>query len=163
MDRKDSILISYADSIIENDKPPLQTLSHFLHQHVSQTINSLHILPFFPFSSDDGFAVIDFKEVKPELGDKDDIQAIANDYRLMSDLVVNHCSSEHRWFKNFLQNTAPGKDYFYTIDIEQIYRKSFAPELLRCFKQLKPPTAPNMFGAHLAMIKLILIFVIPNY
>ncbi len=116
---KDSILISYADSIIENDKPPLQTLSHFLHQHVSQTINSLHILPFFPYSSDDGFAVIDFKEVNPELGDWDDVQAIANDYRLMSDLVVNHCSSEHRWFKNFLQNTTPGKDYFYTIDTEQ--------------------------------------------
>ena len=79
----------------------------------------MHILPFFPYSSDDGFAVIDFKEVKPGLGDWGDIQKIANDYRLMSDLVVNHCSSEHRWFKNFLQNTAPGKDYFYTIDTEQ--------------------------------------------
>lgn len=130
---KDSILISYADSIIESDTPPLQTLSHFLRQHVSQKINSLHILPFFPYSSDDGFAVIDFEEVKPELGDWDDIQAIANDYRLMSDLVVNHCSSEHRWFKNFLQNTAPGKDYFYTIhaeqDLSQVVRPRTSPLL----------------------------------
>ena len=116
---KDSVLISYADSIIQNDRPPLQTLHYFLNSHVSQKINSLHILPFFPYSSDDGFAVIDFKSVKPELGNWDDIQAIANDYRLMSDLVVNHCSSKHRWFKDFLKNITPGKDYFYTIDADQ--------------------------------------------
>ena len=92
-DQKDIVLISYGDSIVSAGKKPLTQLHEFLAQHSQGLINSVHILPFFPYSSDDGFAVIDYSSVNEGLGDWDDITAISNDYRLMADLVVNHCSS----------------------------------------------------------------------
>ena len=89
---KDIILITYGDSIISNSQPPLKTLKTFLDKTVKNTINSTHILPFFPYSSDDGFAVIDYSSVNESLGTWQDIKAISENYHLMSDLVINHCS-----------------------------------------------------------------------
>ena len=104
---KDSILITYGNSIIDNEELPLRTLKKFFDEYIEEKINGIHILPFFPYSSDDGFSVIAFKEVNKELGDWEDIREISKTYRLMSDLVLNHCSSEHIWFKNFLKNQSP--------------------------------------------------------
>ena len=70
---RDIILISYGDSIVDPEQKPLVTLKHFIDNYTDGTINSLHILPFFPFSSDDGFSVIDFMQVNPSLGDWQDI------------------------------------------------------------------------------------------
>ena len=63
----------------------------------------MHVLPFTPYSSDDGFSVVDYFEVNPDLGDWSDIEALGEDFDLMSDLVINHCSAESEWFKNFLE------------------------------------------------------------
>ncbi|MDC0602156.1 sugar phosphorylase [Aliiglaciecola sp.] len=113
---KDVVLITYGDSIESNEVKPLESLHQFLNQHVSDTINSVHILPFFPYSSDDGFAVIDYSSVNEGLGGWEDIRAISKDYRLMSDLVINHCSSRSVWFDNFIKSKGVGKDFFYTVD-----------------------------------------------
>ena len=115
-DQRDVVLITYGDSIITDDEMPLNTLHHFLMQNCYGTINSVHILPFFPFSSDDGFAVIDYSSVNESLGDWGDIQVIANDFKLMSDLVINHCSSRGAWFQNFQRCEGPGHDYFLSVD-----------------------------------------------
>ena len=112
----DIAMITYGNSILKNDEPPLQTLKRFLDDYFSGYINSVHILPFFPFCSDDGFAVKDFFQVNPELGDWEDINAIAKDYRLMADLVINHGSSSSQWFKNFIAGHGEGHDYFYTCE-----------------------------------------------
>lgn len=112
--QQDIILITYGNSIKKDNEAPLKTLYHFLDTTVKGYINGVHILPFFPFCSDDGFAVMDYYQVNKELGDWEDIQAIANDYRLMSDLVINHGSSQSEWFKNFVKGTGYGHDYFYT-------------------------------------------------
>lgn len=114
-DEKDITLITYGDSIVEADDKPLHTLHKFLQHRVSDVISGVHILPFFPYSSDDGFAVKDFYAVNESLGNWDDIKKIAKDYDLMTDLVINHCSSESQWFQNFIYGEEPGVDYFISL------------------------------------------------
>jgi sucrose phosphorylase len=109
---RDVILISYGNSITGPDEKPLKTLHRFLKDKIGKTISCVHILPFFPSTSDDGFAVSDFNNVDPGLGSWETIEEIGRDYSLMFDLVLNHVSSEHPWFLNFCSGRVPGKDYF---------------------------------------------------
>lgn len=117
-DEADTVLISYANSISSPRQPPLQTLHAFLKQHLINEIRSVHILPFFPYSSDDGFSVIDYYQVDPKLGNWQDIGKIGQDFDLMADLVINHVSTQSQWFQNFLKGESPGKDYFIVMDPE---------------------------------------------
>ncbi len=133
-DQKDVILITYGDSVEAAGEKPLRTLHTFLSTYCSDTINSVHILPFFPYSSDDGFSVIDYSSVNESLGGWDDIEAITQDYRFMSDVVINHCSSRSAWFTNFIKGEGPGHDFFYTAlpteDLSKVVRPRTS-ELLR--------------------------------
>jgi len=130
---QDVILITYGDSIIEDDQPPLTTLKGFLDSTVKDTINSVHILPFFPYSSDDGFSVIDYSSVNESLGSWEHIQDISQRYELMSDLVINHCSSRSAWFQNFIKSKGQGHDFFFTAspddDLSQVVRPRTSPLL----------------------------------
>jgi sucrose phosphorylase len=132
-DESDIWMITYGDSIQSSDKVPLQSLSHFVHRHLSGLINGVHILPFFPYSSDDGFSVINFSQVNESLGTWQDIKAISKDFHLMGDLVVNHCSSRSLWFENYKKCTHPGKDYFITVDddfdVSKVVRPRTSPLL----------------------------------
>nr|WP_237742322.1 sugar phosphorylase [Gayadomonas joobiniege] len=131
--QEDMILITYGNSLLRDGEKPLCTLNTFLKDHLESTINSVHILPFYPYSSDDGFAVMDYSSVNPSLGDWDDIEAISKDFKLMADLVINHCSSRSIWFENFKQGKFPGKDFFFTAspddDISQVVRPRTSPLL----------------------------------
>lgn len=109
---KDCWVISYGDSLIKEGERPLHTLHNFLLSECAGVISGVHILPFYPWSSDDGFSVINYVEVNPALGDWQDISAIAQDFDLMADLVLNHCSSRSQWFENYKQRRHPGRDYF---------------------------------------------------
>ena len=111
-DESDCWLITYANSIREPNEPGLRTLKRFCDDHLSDAINGVHVLPFYPYSSDDGFAVVDYVAVDERAGNWEDVNALAKDYRLMADLVINHGSSQSRWFRNFLKRKDPGKDYF---------------------------------------------------
>lgn len=115
-DQSDVIVITYGDSIIDDQKDPLLVLKSFFDEHLKDSISTIHILPFFPYSSDDGFSVIDYANVNDALGDWNDICAISKDYKLMADLVINHCSARSRWFENFKNNISPGAGYFYEAD-----------------------------------------------
>ncbi|WP_319590224.1 alpha-amylase family glycosyl hydrolase [uncultured Draconibacterium sp.] len=132
-DEKDVVLITYGDSVKTDDEAPLQTLRAFLNEKLNEQLTVVHILPFFPYSSDDGFSVIDFREVNPELGDWRDVEDLTKDYDLMADLVVNHASSKSHWFKNFLKQHGKGKDYFITedpeTDLSQVTRPRNTPLL----------------------------------
>lgn len=110
------LLITYGDSIVDGKRAPLSVLADFLEHHLQDTITGVHILPFFPYSSDDGFAIIDYLQVNPDLGTWEDVKRIATHFNLMVDLVVNHVSSQHAWFQQFQQNQPPGCDYFITAD-----------------------------------------------
>ena len=62
---RDVVLITYGDQIQEPGKPPLQTLDETLTRLVGSFINTVHLLPFYPYSSDDGFSVVDYRAVNP--------------------------------------------------------------------------------------------------
>ncbi len=111
-DQQDVWVITYGDSVISNDTSPLKTLKKFADEHLKDVITGIHILPFFPYSSDDGFSVINYAQVNDSLGDWNDIADIGESYDLMADLVINHCSQRSQWFENFKQGKNPGKDYF---------------------------------------------------
>ena len=132
-DEKDIITITYGDSIVNDDELPLATLHGFLDNYIREISNIIHILPFFPYSSDDGFSIINYSEVNHSLGDWSDISSIGSDYSLMADLVINHCSSRSVWFDNFKQNKHPGADYFIEcdpdIDVTKVVRPRTSPLL----------------------------------
>ncbi len=117
-DQRDVLTITYGNSLMRPDQVPLETLHAFLDRYLSSVVSAVHVLPFFPYSSDDGFAVLNYLQVNDALGDWDNIEAIGKDYRLMVDLVINHGSSRSQWFENFKQGIDPGRDYFYTTDID---------------------------------------------
>jgi len=115
-DEKDIVTITYGDSIKKENELPLDTLHNFLSSHLCDVINTVHILPFYPYSSDDGFSVINYSEVNQSLGGWENISSIAKDFKLMADLVINHCSSRSLWFDNYKQGKHPGADYFIECD-----------------------------------------------
>lgn len=132
--QKDSFLITYGDSIVSDDRTPLQNTLHLMKDLLQGAISGVHILPYFPFSSDDGFAVKDYETVRPDLGDWDDIAEIGSQFRLMSDVVINHASASHDWFQQFLADEAPGRDYIMTAtpddDVAQVTRPRPSPLLV---------------------------------
>ncbi|MFC1468016.1 alpha-amylase family glycosyl hydrolase [Verrucomicrobiota bacterium] len=115
-DEDTTLLITYGDMISEPGERPLQTLKKFVDEKARDAISAIHILPFSPYSSDDGFSVIDYREVDPALGKWKDIAAIGKEYKLMADLVLNHCSRKGPWFKNYAAGVAPFRDYFIEVD-----------------------------------------------
>lgn len=133
---KDVILITYGNSINKSDEAPLLTLHRFLSKRLAGTIRCVHILPFFPFTSDDGFSVTDYMQVNPSLGTWENITALASDFKVMSDLVINHVSVSHPWFQNYLSDTIPGKGYFIEKDPGADYKQVARPRntpLFTCF------------------------------
>lgn len=135
-DESDILLITYADSILNparQDEKPLVTLYNFLKRRLQDRISCVHILPFFPYSSDDGFAVMDYLAVNESHGEWEDIQRISSEFKFMSDLVINHMSSRSRWFDNFKKRIDPGKDYFFEArpdaDVSAVVRPRTSPLL----------------------------------
>lgn len=130
---QDIWMITYGDSVRQDGEVPLQTLKRFSDHFFKDVISGIHILPFFPYSSDDGFSVIDYRQVNESLGSWSDIQTISQDYDVMADLVINHCSQQNQWFKNFEQGKTPGKDYFaqasLSDDLSQVVRPRTSPLL----------------------------------
>jgi len=104
------MLITYADSLGGN----LEALHRTLNRYFSGLIGSVHILPFFPSSGDRGFAPLCYDRVDPAFGSFDDVRALGRDYRLMFDFMVNHISSESRYYQDYLQhgNASPYRDFF---------------------------------------------------
>ncbi|MES9863448.1 MAG: sugar phosphorylase [Candidatus Thiodiazotropha sp. LLP2] len=118
-DEKDSVLITYGDSVQYPGMIPLAALKHFLDRRLNGVFSMVHILPFFPYSSDDGFSVSDFRTVNPVLGEWEDIEQLGEEFTLLFDLVLNHMSREHLWFVNFVHDEEPGRDYVMQVAPEE--------------------------------------------
>jgi sucrose phosphorylase len=116
---KDVVLITYADQVRADSGTPLEAQQAFLLDYaVDQVINCVHLLPFCPYSSDDGFSVIDYLAVDPDSGDWNDIANLGDIFDLMFDLVLNHCSQQHEWFQRYLADDPAMKDFFIDQDPE---------------------------------------------
>ena len=92
LSEQDVILIAYGDQVFAPHEKPLQTLNAFCMTHLAGLVSGIHILPFFPSSSDDGFSVVDYRSVDPALGDWQEIALMGEGFRLMFDAVINHAS-----------------------------------------------------------------------
>ncbi|EGT4252695.1 sugar phosphorylase [Citrobacter amalonaticus] len=111
-DESDVVLITYADQFHSEKEKPLPTFNQFWTQWFSSVFSHVHLLPFYPWSSDDGFSVIDYYQVSPETGDWNDIHDLTASCRLMFDFVCNHMSAKSEWFTLYLQQ-APGYENFF--------------------------------------------------
>jgi len=129
----DSLLITYGDQVQSPDEKPLQTLGKFCKQYLADIAGGIHILPFYPWTSDDGFSVVDYRKVDSNLGDWEDISSMQSNFRLMFDGVINHISSQSEWFKGFLRDDPRYHDYFITVDgspdLSQVVRPRALPLL----------------------------------
>ena len=134
---RDSILITYADQVQSQNEKPLQTLGAFCKQYLKDVISGIHILPFYPWTSDDGFSVVNYRQIDPALGDWDDVSSMRSHFRMMFDGVINHVSSQSEWFKGFLRDDPRYRNYFMTVDgepdLSQVVRPRALP-LLTSFK-----------------------------
>ena len=109
---QDVVLIAYGDMIKRQGEKPLKTLKDFCDRRLRDAVNGIHILPFSPSSSDGGFSVIDYREVDSSMGGWLEVERIGRDYKLMVDLVLNHCSRESDWFQNYVRGISPYDKYF---------------------------------------------------
>lgn len=131
--QEDVVLITYGDSLLGEGQVPLVTLHNFANTYLKDAISTVHFLPFFPWSSDDGFSVVDFSTINPELGSWEDVVSIGRDFQLMFDYVVNHFSSKGQWFEDYLAGKEGYVDFAMEVDpstdLSQVTRPRSLPLL----------------------------------
>ena len=116
----DVVLITYGDQVRQEGMNALEAQRRFLLDGGwDEAVSCVHLLPFYPYTSDDGFSVVDYRAVGPETGDWDDVRRLAGDFDLMYDLVLNHCSQENEWFRKCLAGREPFTHYFIEADPSQ--------------------------------------------
>jgi glucosylglycerate phosphorylase len=139
----DSILITYADQLSEPHVFPLRTLTDFCEKYLSGLLRCIHILPFYPYSSDDGFSVMDYREVNPGFGHWGHISHLDRHFRLMFDAVINHASVQHEWFQEFLRDDPRYRNHFVVVegnpDLSQVVR----PRALPLLTTFDTPSGPR--------------------
>ncbi len=113
---KTSLVICYGDNVNSNQKSSIQVFQNFFKKNLKKYFDAIHFLPFYPSSSDSGFAVKDHYKIEKRIGSWSDIKKISKSSHVMADIVINHSSARGLWFKNFLKKKKPGKDYFLTVN-----------------------------------------------
>lgn len=117
-DEKDVVLITYADQFSTKGEQALPVFTRFYNEWLSRTFSHVHLLPFYSWSSDDGFSVIDYHEVAPETGTWRDVAELKQSASLMFDFVCNHMSAKSEWFANYLAQKPGYEDFFISVDPE---------------------------------------------
>ena len=133
----DIFLITYGDSIVTAKDKKLKTLKKFVDEFIKPHFNNIHILPFFPFSSDDGFSIVDYKKVRDDLGSWEDIILLSKDYRVMADIVINHSSKQSEYFREFIRGNKIYKDFFIAFDKNEGFEKVVRPRSSDLFQEVE--------------------------
>ena len=133
---KTSLIISYGDSVYSSQKGSIKVFHSFFKKNLKSYFDSIHFLPFYPSSSDSGFAVKDHYKIENRLGNWSDIKKISKSSNIMADMVINHSSARGLWFKNFLKNKRPGKDYFLTVNSKFNVSKVVRPRDHKLLKKI---------------------------
>ena len=139
---KDIMLITYGDSIVKEGETPLKMLNMFLNDYTKDSLSAIHLLPMFPYTSDDGFSVLDYRLIDPKLGNWNDIAALTNKYDLMFDAVINHISKSSDWFEGFLNGDKKYKDFFIKCDDTIDYSNVVRPRALPLYYSYKSSDGP---------------------
>jgi sucrose phosphorylase len=137
LDESSAVLITYPDQISERGTAPLRSLREFLTDHrVGEMFSGIHLLPFYPASADDGFAVVDHTAVDPRLGSWEDVVELGRSFWLMVDAVVNHTSARGIWFRRWLEDDPAVADFFLEVhpgtDLSSVVRTRSSP-LVHCY------------------------------
>ena len=133
---KTSLIICYGDSIYSNKKNSISLFKTFFQKKLKKYFNMIHFLPFYPSSSDSGFSVKDHYKIDNKLGSWSDIKKISKSNDIMADIVINHASARGLWFRNFLKNKKPGRNYFLTIDSKFNTSKVIRPRDHKLLKKI---------------------------
>jgi len=143
--QEDAVLITYADMLSRVGESPLNTMERFVRRRLRHAINTVHLLPFYPSSSDGGFSVVDYRQVDEECGTWDDVQALheKGQVELMFDLVLNHCSRKSDWFRSFVNGIAPEKNYFQVEDPKADWSKVIRPRVTPLFHETETSEGPQ--------------------
>ncbi len=99
------MLITYPDSMGSD----IRELHDLLDSHFSGAIGAIHLLPFFPSSGDRGFAPICYDAIDRRFGTWDDFKALAADYDVMVDYMINHISAQSEYYRDFLAKGSQSK------------------------------------------------------
>ena len=140
LSERDAILITYGDQVQDTGAPPLRVLADFCQRHLTGVVSGVHILPFYPWTSDDGFSVKDYRAVDPALGEWDDVKQLGKNFRLMFDGVINHVSSQSEWFQKFLRDDPRYRDYFITVEGSPDLSGVARPRVLPLLTQVHTPS-----------------------
>ncbi|OPH54165.1 sugar phosphorylase [Vibrio campbellii] len=130
VDQRTSYLITYGDSFSTQAEPTLATMKTFADRHLKGALSNIHILPMFPYTSDDGFSVVDYRQVDPNLGNWEQLNALSENFELMYDCVINHISKSSDWFQGYLAGDAKYQDYFVESDPSLDYSSVTRPRAL---------------------------------
>ncbi len=125
--QKDIVLISYGDQVSTKNESKLVTLRHLLNKYLKEQISIVHLLPFYPYTSDDGFSVKDYYAVNPNVGNWADVEKMSFDFKLVFDAVINHNSSESDWFKGFINGDKKFDRYYYEVVVSKGYEDVVRP------------------------------------
>ena len=117
-DEKDVVLITYADQFTAAGRDALPLFTRFYNEWLVRSFSHVHLLPFYPWSSDDGFSVIDYHSVAPETGTWQDVAELKKSASLMFDFVCNHMSAKSEWFTHYLAQKPGYEDFFISVDPE---------------------------------------------
>ncbi|WP_022954139.1 sugar phosphorylase [Leucothrix mucor] len=127
-DEKDVVLISYGDSIKQKDeKYALRCLKTFADDWLTDLFSVIHLLPIFPYTSDDGFSVADYRSIRSDLGSWEDVNKLGDNFELMFDFVLNHCSRVSLYFADFRGDREPYQDFFIYEDPDGDWSKVVRP------------------------------------
>ena len=81
-------------------------------------INAIWLSPIYKSPNDDnGYDISDYKSIQPEFGTMDDFDKLVREAKrrgigIVMDLVINHTSDEHEWFKRALAGEEKYRDYY---------------------------------------------------
>lgn len=134
-DERDLVLITYGDQFYEKNDPTLDIFKKMFDQYLADKFEIVHLLPFYPYSSDDGFSVIDYKKVNPTLGNWEHVESLSRSARIMFDDVCNHISAKSDWFQEYLNGNPEYQNFFVemdpTIDLSAVTRPRALPLLTK--------------------------------
>ena len=134
-----TILITYPDQFKEEGHSPLKSLKHFVEEELEGLVSHVHLLPFYPWSSDDGFGPNNYHEVNPDYGSWDDIKSMKTGK--MFDCVFNHLSSQSEFFQKALSGDKESMDMFHFFPESEYQKNSFQNDIKNV---VRPRTTPLM-------------------
>lgn len=155
-DETDVVLITYADQIRQHGRSPLQAQNKFLLDHsLDDLFSCVHLLPFCPYTSDDGFSVVDYLAVDQASGSWSDINNLGHSFDLMFDLVLNHASQQNSWFQSYLAGNPEYDNYFIEVDASADLSAVVRPRSLPLLTTFESAAGEKQIWTTFSAIKLI--------